>query len=66
VFGRGGLVLCLPLTGWRGQLLGLGLSGSEVHHQDPLHFEGRLIPRRRVWLNRSSGLLVAEPALPWR
>jgi hypothetical protein len=38
----------LPSAGWRGQLLGLCLSGGEVHHQDPVHLKGRLMPRWRV------------------
>jgi hypothetical protein len=61
VFGHGGLGLGLPSASWRGQLLGPGLSGGEVHHQDPLPLEGRLVPRRCIWLNRSSSLLADEP-----
>jgi hypothetical protein len=56
----------LSSAGWRGQLLGLGLSGDEVHHQDPLRFECRLVPRRRIWLNRGGGLPIGEAASPWR
>jgi hypothetical protein len=31
-FGYGGLGLGLSFADWRAQLLGLGLSGGEVHH----------------------------------
>jgi hypothetical protein len=66
VFGHGGLSLGHPLTGWRGQLLGLGLSGGEVHHRDTHHLKGRFMLKRCVLLNRSSGQPTDEPALPWR
>jgi hypothetical protein len=59
-FGSGGPVLGLSSADWRGQLLGLGLSGNKVHHQDPLRLERRFALRQRVWLNHSSGLLVSK------
>jgi hypothetical protein len=46
-------------------LLGLTLSGGEVHHHDPLHLECWLASRRRVWLNCGSSLLAGELASPW-
>jgi hypothetical protein len=59
-FGSGGPGLGLSFVDWRGQLLGLGLSGSDIDHQDPLHLERRLMLRQRVWLNHDSGLLAGE------
>jgi hypothetical protein len=47
-FGFGGPGLGLALVDWRGQLLGLGLSGSDIYHQDPLRLERTLALR---WLN---------------
>jgi hypothetical protein len=47
-------------------LLGLSLSGSKVHHQDPLHLECVLLPQRHVQLNRDSGMLASELASLWR
>jgi hypothetical protein len=62
-FGSDGPGLGFSLADWRGQLLGLVLSGSGVHHQDPLHLKRRLEPRRCVWLNRSSGHGLASIVL---
>jgi hypothetical protein len=50
----------------KGQLLGLSLGGGEVHHQDPLRPERRLVLRWRIWLNSDSGLLADEVASSWR
>jgi hypothetical protein len=61
-FGYGGLDLGLSSTDWNGQLLGIGMSGGEVHHQDPLCLERKLMPRRCFWLDRGSGLLAGEVA----
>jgi hypothetical protein len=56
-----------PLVASRGtHLLGLSLSGGELHHQDPLHLECRLALWRCVWLNHGSGWLAGELASPWR
>jgi hypothetical protein len=52
------------LGGMEGPILGLDRSGGEGHHQDPLHFERRLVPRRHVWLNRGSDLPIDEAASP--
>jgi hypothetical protein len=59
-FGSGGLGLGLSLADWRGQLLGLGLSGSDIHHQDHLHLECRPALWWYVWLNHISGLLAGD------
>jgi hypothetical protein len=59
-FGYGGL--SLSSADWSVELLDLGLSGGEVHHQNPLYLECRLAPRRCVWLNCDSGVLAGEVA----
>jgi hypothetical protein len=61
-FGYDGLDLGLSSADWRSQLLGLDLSGDEVHHQDPLCLKRMLMPRRCLWLNRGSGLLAGKVA----
>jgi hypothetical protein len=55
-----------PHVAGRGShLLGLSLSGGEVHHQDPLCLKHGLTPWWHVQLNHGSGLLVSELASPW-
>jgi hypothetical protein len=55
-----------PLTDSRGShIIGLSLSGGEVHHQDPLCLEYGLVPQRCVRLNHGKDLLAGELASPW-
>jgi hypothetical protein len=56
-----------PLAAGSGsRLLGLSLSGGEVHHQDPLHLVCGLVPRWRLQLNCSSVSVGSELASLWR
>jgi hypothetical protein len=50
---------------WRGQLLGLGLSGDEVYHLDPPRLKRRIAPKLCIWLEYSSGLLAGKVASSW-
>jgi hypothetical protein len=55
-----------PLAADRGShLLGLSLSGGEVHHQDHLYLECRLTPRWHMRRNHGSDLLAGELASSW-
>jgi hypothetical protein len=56
------LGLCLSLVDWRVQIFGLGLSGGDVHPQDTLCLEHRIMPRRHIRLNHGCGLPVGKVA----
>jgi hypothetical protein len=49
----------------QGEFLSLSLSGGDVHHQDPLRLECRLVPWWCMRLDHGSVLLTSELASPW-
>jgi hypothetical protein len=53
------------MAGRESHFVGPSLGGGEVHHQDPLSLERRLVPHRHVQLDRGSDLLIDECASSW-
>jgi hypothetical protein len=62
--GRGGFNVGPLVAGKGSHLLGLSLSGGEVHDQGPLCLQCGLAQRRCVQLNHGSGLLTGKLASP--